>query len=320
MTTTIDPSTTTPEPSAPAAAQSTPARKKRSFKWPGLGLVFAVGFLGLLTFMAIFADYLSFIPYPDAKIPGPNGRPGRYNWGPGWTAWFGTDGVSNDVFSKTIYGARTSLQVGVFATVFGIFVGGVLGVIAGYFRGWVDRVVMIITDCLLALPALLLAIILVNRLSDYAEDEAWLGWLSRKWQIVITLGILATAPLARIVRAQTLSLREREFVLAARSLGAKPGRVMFREILPNLIPAILTVAFTGLSILIAAEGALAFLGLGVEVGTPTWGKLIDENRNKIDESWWATIFPCLMLFLTVLSFNIIGDRLSRRFDIRQAGV
>jgi peptide/nickel transport system permease protein len=320
MTTTIDPSTTTPEPAAPAAAQPAPGEKQRKLKWPGLGLTFALVFLIGLTLMAIFADYLPFIPYPDAKIPGPNGRPGRYNWGPGWTAWFGTDGVSNDVFSKTIYGARTSLQVGVFATVFGILVGGALGVIAGYFRGWVDRVVMIITDCLLALPALLLAIILVNRLSDYAEDTEWLGWLSRKWQIVITLGILATAPLARIVRAQTLSLREREFVLAARSLGAKPGRVMFREILPNLIPAILTVAFTGLSILIAAEGALAFLGLGVEVGTPTWGKLIDENRNKIDEYWWATIFPCLMLFLTVLSFNIIGDRLSRRFDIRQAGV
>ncbi len=320
MTTTIDPSTTTPEPAAPATALPAPRGKQRKLKWPGFGLVSAVVFLGGLTLMAIFADYLSFIPYPDALIPGPDGRPGRYEWGPSWTAWFGTDGVSNDVFSKTIYGARTSLQVGVFATVFGIVVGGVLGVIAGYFRGWVDRVVMIITDCLLALPALLLAIILVNRLSDLAEDTSWLGWLSRKWTIVFTLGILATAPLARIVRAQTLSLREREFVLAARSLGAKPGRVMFREILPNLIPAILTVAFTGLSILIAAEGALAFLGLGVEVGTPTWGKLIDENRNKIDEFWWATIFPCMMLFLTVLSFNIIGDRLGRRFDIRQAGV
>jgi peptide/nickel transport system permease protein len=317
MTTTIAPSTA---PTEPVAAAVAPAAKKRKLKWPGLGIVFAVGFLGTLTFLAIFADYLSFIPYPDEKILGANGRVGRYNWGPGWTAWFGTDGVSNDVFSKTIYGARTSLQVGVFATVFGIVVGGTLGVVAGYFRGWVDRVVMIITDCLLALPALLLAIILVNRLDDYKQDTEWLGWLSRKWQIVFTLGILATAPLARIVRAQTLSLREREFVLAARSLGAKPGRVMFREILPNLIPAILTVAFTGLSILIAAEGALAFLGLGVEVGTPTWGKLIDENRNKIDEFWWATIFPCMMLFLTVLSFNIIGDRLGRRFDIRQAGV
>jgi peptide/nickel transport system permease protein len=319
MTTTIAPPTA-PSPDPAAAAEPSSAAFKPKRKRPNIGFIFAVVFLGSLTFMAFFADYLSFIPYPDEKILGPDGRPGRYDWGPGWTAWFGTDGVSNDVFSKTIYGARTSLQVGVFATVFGIVVGGGLGVIAGYFRGKVDRVVMIITDCLLALPALLLAIILVDRLDDFRLDTEWLSWLSRKWQIVLTLGILATAPLARIVRAQTLSLREREFVLAARSIGAKPGRVMFREILPNLIPVILTVAFTGLSILIAAEGALAFLGLGVEVGTPTWGKLIDENCNQIDDAWWATLFPCLMLFLTVLSFNLIGDRLSRRFDIRQAGV
>ena len=318
MTTTIAPTETASEPSSAPPQPVAPAKKKR--QRPTFGLIFGVGFLGILIILAVFADYLSFIPYPDAKILGPDGKPGRYDWGPSGTAWFGTDGVSNDVFSKTIYGARTSLQVGIFATIFGIVLGGFLGVIAGYFRGWVDRVVMIITDCLLALPALLLAIILVNRLDDYRLDTEWLSWLSRKWQIVITLGILAVAPLARIVRAQTLSLREREFVLAARSLGAKPGRGIFREILPNLIPAILTVAFTGLSILIAAEGALAFLGLGVEVGTPTWGKLIDENRNKIDQAWWATIFPCMMLFLTVLSFNIIGDRLGRRFDIRQAGV
>jgi peptide/nickel transport system permease protein len=320
MTTTLAPSTA---PSAPAAATDAPTKSRRLPKWPGLGIVFAITFLGGLTFLAIFADYLSFIPYPDEKILGPDGRPGRYEWGPSRTAWFGTDGVSGDVFSKCIYGARTSLQVGIFATVFGIVVGGGLGMIAGYFRGWVDRVVMILTDCLLALPALLLAIILVDRLRAQAESGGVLGWIEERWGIafiVLTLGTLAVAPLARIVRAQTLTLREREFVLAARSLGAKPNRVIFREILPNLIPAILTVAFTGLSVLIAAEGALAFLGLGAEIGTPTWGKLIDENRNKIDEFWWATIFPCLMLFLTVLSFNIIGDRLSRRFDIRQAGV
>lgn len=314
MTTAI---ATPTETSAVPASPSAPSRKK--FKRPSLGLMFALAFLIALIFMATFADWLPFIRFPDTKVL-VNGKAGRYKLGPGWDAWFGTDGISNDVFSKCIYGARTSLQVGIFATAFGITVGGFLGVIAGYFRGKVDRVVSIITDCLLALPPLLLAIILVNRLDDYKQDTEWLGWLSRKWQIVFTLGTLAVAPLARIVRAQTLSLREREFVLAARSLGAKPGRVMTREILPNLVPAILTVAFTGLSILIAAEGALAFLGLGVEVGTPTWGKLIDENRNKIDSAWWATIFPCLMLFLTVLSFNIIGDRLSRRFDIRQAGV
>lgn len=309
---------------APTTEITQPPRGKlsarvREFKRPPIGVLFGTVFLVALTLMAILADYLPFIRFPNTKVA-IDGSPGRYELGPGRDAWFGTDGISNDVFAKCIYGARTTLQVGVFATIFGISVGGFLGVIAGYFRGKVDRVVSIITDCLLALPALLLAIILVNRLDDYKEDTAWLGWLSRKWQIVFTLGILATAPLARIVRAQTLSLREREFVLAARSLGAKPGRVIFREILPNLVPAILTVAFTGLSILIAAEGALAFLGLGVEIGTPTWGKLIDDNRNKIDQAWWATMFPCLMLFLTVLSFNLIGDRMSRRFDIRQAGV
>jgi peptide/nickel transport system permease protein len=315
-TTNDEPGVDSPLPvEAPLAAEP----GKRRFKMPKFGVTFGATFLILLTLMAIFADWIPFIRYPDAKVK-VNGRASRYNTGPGWTAWFGTDGIAGDVFAKCIYGARTTLQVGVFATIFGISVGGMLGLLAGYFRGWVDRVVSIITDCLLALPALLLAIILVNRLDDYKDDAAWLGWLSRKWQIVLTLGILATAPLARIVRAQTMSLREREFVLAARSLGAKPGRVIFREILPNLVPAILTVAFTGLSILIAAEGALAFLGLGVEVGTPTWGKLINDNRNKIDTAWWATIFPCLMLFLTVLSFNLIGDRLARRFDIRQAGV
>jgi peptide/nickel transport system permease protein len=266
--------------------------------------------------MAFFADYLPFIRYPDTKFP----EGARYKIGPGFDFWFGTEKLGRDVFARCIYGAKYTLQIGVYATVIGMITGGFLGVVAGYYRGWVDRLVSIIIDCLLAIPALLLAILLVNRLDDIKETNQWLNWLSRKWQIVLTLSILATAPLARIVRAQTMSLREREFVLAARSLGAKPARVMFREILPSLIPAMLTVAFTALSILIASEGALAFLGLGLEIGTPTWGTLIQENRNKIYDAWWATIFPCLMLFLTVLSFNIIGDRLSRRFDIRQAGV
>ena len=144
--------------------------------------------------------------------------------------------------------------------------------------------------------------------------------LDRRWQITFTLGILAIAPLARIVRAQTLTLREREYVLAARSLGATTGRVLAREILPNLVPTMLTVAFTGLGILIAAEGALAFLGLSVEAPTPTWGKLIDQNRTAMNLGWWATVFPCIMLFLTVLSFNLIGEWLSKRFDIRGAAI
>jgi len=303
-----------PVPVAPA----TTARKK--FKLPKLGVLFGIAWLASLTILAVFAEKLPFIRDYGTTVNVIGSEKRRYKLGPGIDAWFGLDASNKDLFAKCIYGARTTLVIGVGATIIGLVVGGFLGIIAGYFRGWVDRAVMIFTDCLLALPALLLAMLLVFRLDDIKEEYTWLGWLSRRWQITLTLGILAIAPLARIVRAQTLSLREREFVLAARSLGAKPARIIFREILPNLIPSMTTVAMTGLGILIAAEGALAFLGLSVEIPTPTWGRLIDDNRNRMDEAWWGTLFPCLMLFLTVLSFNLIGDRLARRFDIREAGV
>ena len=189
--------------------------------------------------------------------------------------------------------------------------------VAGYFRGKTDRFISIFVDCLLAIPALVLAIILVRRLDDIKLDYTWLGWMTRMWQIILALSILAVAPLARIVRAQTMALREREFVLAARSLGSSNMRIIFREILPNLIPTMVTVAATGLGILIAAEGALAFIGLGLET---SWGFMININRTRLEKAWWATIFPCLMLLLTVLSFNLIGDRLARRFDVREAAV
>jgi peptide/nickel transport system permease protein len=170
------------------------------------------------------------------------------------------------------------------------------------------------------MPAVVLAIVMITKLDTIKQDQSWLDWVDRRWQITFTLGLVAIAPLARIVRAQTLTLRERDYVLAARSLGATTTRVLLREILPNLIPTMLTVAFTGLGILIAAEGALAFIGLSVEAPTPTWGKLIDQNRAAMDIGWWATVFPCVMLFLSVLSFNLIGDWLSHRFDIRRASI
>jgi peptide/nickel transport system permease protein len=194
-----------------------------------------------------------------------------------------------------------------------------LGVVAGYYRGWADRLVSVIVDCLLALPPLLLALLLIQRSDQIKESISAIAWLTRTEEIMITLGILSIAPFARIVRAQTLALRERDFVLAARSVGARSRRVIWREIMPNLVPAMVTVAVTGLGILIAAEGTLAFLGLGVE-RPQTWGKMIDAARDDMNRAWWATIFPCLFLFLTVLSFNFIGDRLARKFDIREAAV
>jgi peptide/nickel transport system permease protein len=295
-----------------------PATVKRRRRRPKIGMWIGVTWLGALVFCILFANSLPFIRTYDSKIK-VGGKTGRYNLGPGWTAWLGTDSSSHDVFARCIYGARVTLTVGVLSTVIGLCVGGMLGIVSGYFQGWVDRVGSIITDSLLALPPLLLALLLVYRMDDLKTIYTGLGWLDRQWEITLTLGILAIAPFARIARAQTINLRDREFVLAARSLGAKSGRVIAREIVPNLVPAMLTVAVTGLGILVAAEGALAFLGLGVERPL-TWGKMISDGQRDLARAWWATVFPCMFLFLTVISFNLIGDRLARRFDIREAAI
>lgn len=280
-------------------------------------MLIGAAWLIALLFLTVAADWLPFIRGADTKVR-VNGRlMSNYKLGPGSVAWWGTDGNGFDVFSRCIYYARNTLFIGLASTVIGLLVGGTLGMLAGYFRGWIDRVISIIVDCLLAIPALVLAIMLVRRLDDIKVDYAWLDWMTRKWQIILTLSILAVAPLARIVRAQTMALREREFVLAARSLGSGNIRILFREILPNLVPAMVTVAATGLGILIGAEGALAFLGLGLEA---SWGFMINGNRARLEKAWWATIFPCIMLFMTVLSFNLLGDRLARRFDVREAAV
>jgi peptide/nickel transport system permease protein len=312
MTATLTP---TPTPAAPVAPV---VRIKVRKKMPQLGWMFGVGWLAVLGFCAFAANYLPFIRTYDAKVQ-VGGRAKKYGLGPGWTAWFGTDNSSHDVFARCIYGARQTLIIGIGATIIGLTVGGLLGVLAGYYRGWADRVVSIVIDCLLAMPPLLLALLLIQRSDQIKQTIKAIAWLTRAQEIMITLGILSIAPFARIVRAQTLSLRERDFVLAARSVGAKSRRVIWREIMPNLVPAMVTVAVTGLGILIAAEGTLAFFGLGVE-RPQTWGKMIDASRDDLNKAWWAAIFPCLFLFLTVLSFNFIGDRLARKFDIREAAV
>lgn len=292
-------------------------KRVRRRRVPKFGVLFGATFLIVLLFLTVFADWLPFIRSADTKVRVNGKLMSNYKLGPGWDAWWGTDGNGFDVFARCIYYARYTLWIGISSTAIGLFVGGALGMLAGYFRGKTDRVISVLIDCLLAIPALVLAIMVVRRLDDIKLDFTFLGWMSRLWQIILTLSILAIAPLARIVRAQTMALREREFVLAGRSLGAGNMRILFKEILPNLIPAMVTVAATGLGILIAAEGALAFLGLGLET---SWGFMINANRNRLEKAWWATIFPCIMLFLTVLSFNLIGDRLARRFDVREAAV
>jgi peptide/nickel transport system permease protein len=295
-----------------------PATRRR---FPALGVVFGVLWLLAVLVLAILADYLPFVRAADQRVRGAS----NYRFGPGADFWFGSDRLGRDIFARCVYGARISLIIAVTSIVIGLIVGTTLGMLCGYFRGWVDRVVSIITDALLAFPAIILAALVVGRAkalrtSDIEVLGVGFGWLSNTWAITFVFALLSIAPISRIVRAQTLSLSQREYVLAARSLGAKTPRVLLREILPNIVPALVSVMFTGVAILLAAEAGLAFLGYSVEAPQASWGLMVAENRERIDDAWWATLFPCLMLFLTVLAFNLIGDRVARSFDIREAAL
>jgi peptide/nickel transport system permease protein len=303
----------TTEPAAPPPVVVTP-KKKRSI--PTIGLLLSVVWLVGLVILAVTADFLPFVRRYDTQVRGA----GNFAFGPGNEFWFGSDRLGRDVFARCVYGARISLQVAVVSILAGLTIGGTLGICAGYFRGWTDRIISITLDILLAFPVLVFSILVVGRFDALQLNNDFFGWLSRSWSVTIVLSTLSIAPIARIVRAQTLANAQREYVLAARSLGAKNGRILVREVLPNLVPAMTSVVFTGVAILLVAEGGLAFLGYSVKAPQASWGLMVAESRERVDDAWWATIFPCFMFFFTVLSFNVIGDRVARKFDIREAAL
>ncbi|MFM8382605.1 MAG: ABC transporter permease [Actinomycetota bacterium] len=226
----------------------------------------------------------------------------------------GTDTNGYDLFSRTMFGARNSLLIGSMSIIFGILIGGALGLIAGYLGKRVDKVIDTVMNIFLAFPALLLAIFIVGFFDSSTTTEAESRSIV---PIVIALVILSIPPIARLVRANTIVYAQREFVLAARSLGAKNGRIIVREILPNVMPAMVTFAITGMAVLIVAEGALAYLGLSVTAPTPTWGAMIFGGQTKLESAWWIAIMPSIVLFLTVLAINLLGDALNEKFRIRE---
>jgi len=221
----------------------------------------------------------------------------------------GTDGLGRDVLSRLILGARISLLVGLTAVLIGGTLGTTLGMVAGYFGGRVDDVIMRLADIQLAFPFILLAIMFLVVLGQ--------GVLN----LILILGIGQWVTYARIARGQTISQREKEFVEAARALGASTGSILLRSVLPNILAPLIVIASFNIASVILSEAALSFLGLGVPPTVPTWGGMLAESRDQIIAGrWWLSVFPGVAIALTVLSFNILGDWLRDLLDPRLRGV
>jgi len=223
---------------------------------------------------------------------------------PSAAQWFGTDSLGRDVFARTLYGFRITLAVSLGSVVLALAAGTVIGVCAGYFRGWIERAILAVIDVLLAFPPLVLIIAMV----------AYPG--SPLIKVVVALAVVFTPATTRIARANTLRLSSMEFVTAARAAGMHDVRIIFRELLPNLIPPMLAYGLLLVAIAALAEAALSFLGLGIPPPTPSLGSMMAGEQSRVMDAPHAVFFPALMLFLTIFALNIVGEDVQRRHDGR----
>lgn len=270
-----------------------------------LGFMFwvAVTFLVLLFFAAVFAEILPI------KDPTETFR-GTSDDGPSAEFWFGNDGAGRDIFSRVIYGAQVSLIISTIGTVLALLLGGIVGLAAGYYRGRVDTIITTFTDATLVIPPLILALSLILFLDNGATRRILI--------LIVVFVLLSIAPIGRVIRASTLVWSEREFVLAAKTMGARNGRIIFREILPNVAPALISYSLIIMAGLIVVEGAVAFLGLSVPPPTPTWGDMINKGRGDLDTAPHISMMPAMTMFITVLALNFVGDKLQERFEPRES--
>jgi peptide/nickel transport system permease protein len=275
---------------------------KRTYKGFRLGFWIAAAWMTLVSLLALFASVLWFVkPYAKTYTDCGGG-------GPSAEHWLGCDNIGRDLFSRIVYGGQVSLFIGLMVVLLALLVGGSIGLIAGYYRGKVDTLMTTIIDTILAVPPLILLLFVVIVLGQNLRN------------IVIAVGVLAIPTTARIVRANTMVYAQREFVTAAKVLGAKNRRIIWREVLPNVIPPLVSYTFLAVGIIIVVEGILSFLGASIPPPKPTWGKIIAEGRQQLDLHPHIAIFPGLVIFFTVLSLNFISDSLRTKFDVRQAGI
>ena len=225
--------------------------------------------------------------------------------GPSAAHPFGTDDLGRDVLSRVLLGAQVSLRVGLVAVGISLVVGTVVGTLAGFYGRWVDAVLMRLMDVLFAFPALLLAIAVIAVLGPGATNA------------MIAIGITYTPVFARVARAAVLGVREQVYVRASRSVGASDARLLLRHVLPNAFPPILVQTSVSLAFAVLAEAALSFAGLGIQPPAPSWGGMLADGRDFLDQAWWMAVFPGLAIFVLVLSFNLLGDGLRDVLDPQQ---
>jgi peptide/nickel transport system permease protein len=253
-----------------------------------------LGFILLLVLVALLAPWLA--PYtPDAYTDEVLVRPS-------WAHPFGVDHLGRDVLSRVIYGARISLQVGILAVGISLTTGTAIGLVAGYFGGWIDNLLMRAMDIMMALPYVLLAILIATALGPSLENG------------ILAIGIVRIPRFARLARASTLSVKELQFVEAARSIGSPHFRIIRKDILPNIMGPIVVYSTLSLGDAILAAAVLSFLGLGAQPPIPEWGAMLNEAQRYLINAPYLSIFPGLAIFMTVLAFNLFGDGLRDFLD------
>ena len=223
---------------------------------------------------------------------------------PSWAYPMGTDDLGRDVLARILYGARISLLVGFVAVGIASFIGVILGALAGYYGRWADGVIMRFVDLMLCFPTFFLILAVIA----FLEPSIW--------NIMIIIGLTSWMGVARLVRAEFLSLRERDFVHAAKALGASDTRVIFRHVLPNALSPVLVSATLGVAGAILTESALSFLGIGVQPPTPSWGNMLIAGKQTLGTAWWLSAFPGLAILITVLGYNLLGEGIRDAFDPR----
>lgn len=274
----------------------------------------SVGWLVLISVSALLAPILP-IADPDKSYGREIARRGPGAGG----HLLGGDSIGRDMLARVVFGARTSLLIAVGAVLLGLVVGGLLGLLAGYVRGKLDAVLTTMFNVLLSIPALVLALSLVAVLAptDTADGADPVSHGRRVFVLILALGVVTIPILGRITRASTLSWAEREFVKASEVSGARPGRIMFREVLPNVFPAMMSITLLGIAVAIVAEGSLALLGVGI-TEEPTWGNMIETGRDFLRDAPHIVFIPSAAIFFTVMSLNYLGDVVRARFDVREA--